>query len=383
MPKPKYSPGAERHQGARGRTGSRWSLFLLLATACRAGPPPTPAELTWRDADGLTALHHAARQGRTGRARLLLDHGAAIDATDRQERTPLHLAAIGGHTRTTRLLIERGAALERRAWFDLTPLHVAAMLGHAQVVDLLLARGAALEATDFYGRTPLHLAADNATVKTLLARGARLGATDHDGRTPLHLVRNEGAAKALVDAGADALATARDGQRPLDMTIAVSEAAPTLLVFPGAGAVRLRGERATLTLEVHNVSAETVREVGLLAESHAALVDVTPASLPAVYPGQIARFALAFARRLEVEPGEHLARLAVVAGGARRVELQLPLDSRRELTPEDQGMIRVGTVRVQAAPEPWQYVAYGSGPLVLLALWLLGRRRTRPAPPET
>jgi ankyrin repeat protein len=47
--------------------------------------------------DGITPLHIAASQGNLPCLRLLLDAGAAVDATDSQNRTPHDLSRIYGH----------------------------------------------------------------------------------------------------------------------------------------------------------------------------------------------------------------------------------------------------------------------------------------------
>ena len=41
--------------------------------------------------------------------RVLLEHGANVDAVNRQEETALHCAARYGHFSTVELLLERGA----------------------------------------------------------------------------------------------------------------------------------------------------------------------------------------------------------------------------------------------------------------------------------
>jgi ankyrin repeat protein len=60
----------------------------LLAAGARVDRP---------DARGETALHWAARHGRTGFAEMLLEHGAARAVRNRDGRTPAALAAFAGH----------------------------------------------------------------------------------------------------------------------------------------------------------------------------------------------------------------------------------------------------------------------------------------------
>ena len=67
-------------------------------------------------------LHHAAGNGLTDIARILLEQGASVDAKAEHNVTPLHSAAFHGHTDTTRLLLERGADPSHPRTNDKTPL---------------------------------------------------------------------------------------------------------------------------------------------------------------------------------------------------------------------------------------------------------------------
>jgi ankyrin repeat protein len=49
-------------------------------------------------ADGLTALHLAAREGQTAVVQLLLDAQANINSADEENETPVYCAAANGHT---------------------------------------------------------------------------------------------------------------------------------------------------------------------------------------------------------------------------------------------------------------------------------------------
>ena len=88
---------------------------------------------------GRTALHHYAGRGDVPNARLMLDHGADLDALDDEYRgTPLAWAARKGHEAMVRFLLGHGAdpALPR----DLppaTPLARARSAGHEEIVAIL------------------------------------------------------------------------------------------------------------------------------------------------------------------------------------------------------------------------------------------------------
>ena len=95
-----------------------------------------------------TLLHPAAIQGHCDVIRLVLAHGATIDAEDIFRETPLHFAARYGKHDAAVLLLERGAQLEVRSSHLSTPLISAARSGHCDMIRLLLRRGANLDARD-------------------------------------------------------------------------------------------------------------------------------------------------------------------------------------------------------------------------------------------
>jgi len=142
-----------------------------------------------------TPLHVAAHEGHTYVARLLLEHGAVVNARDKYGFTPLYYAAGGGHIDIVSILLEHGADVNARDKSGNTPLHYVAMLGKAVVAKLLLEFGADVNARDEEGWTPLHSAAwrGNADVaRLLLEHGADPSIRDKEGKTPLDVAREEG-----------------------------------------------------------------------------------------------------------------------------------------------------------------------------------------------
>jgi ankyrin repeat protein len=160
--------------------------------------------------------------------RLLIAHGADIEARDKEGLTPLHCAAYQGHREIVEFLLAAGVDVNARAVRDpepnsisrenptpddgfatgVTPLHAAAVSGDPCVVEVLLAHGAKIQATNESGATPLHCAVQEAklgVVELLIAKGADVNVEDRGGATPLAdalslgLVRT---AKALIAAGA-------------------------------------------------------------------------------------------------------------------------------------------------------------------------------------
>jgi hypothetical protein len=96
-----------------------------------------PNHMNWHR---FTLLHHMAADGELRKARLLLDHGADIDAIDDEYcSTPLGVAARRGQTGMVELLLEHGAdpVAARALWS--VPLAWAQKKGHHRVAELLRA----------------------------------------------------------------------------------------------------------------------------------------------------------------------------------------------------------------------------------------------------
>ncbi|MDF2714186.1 MAG: ankyrin repeat protein, partial [Paenibacillus sp.] len=110
-------------------TGMDMVKFLLDSGA-------DPNNANWQ---GVSYLHRAAWLGNIPFARLLLEYGAELDATDTEyEATPLGWAAKFGQTEMVRFLLERGAdpgLPANSAWSR--PHAWAKRKGHADIVSLL------------------------------------------------------------------------------------------------------------------------------------------------------------------------------------------------------------------------------------------------------
>lgn len=75
---------------------------------------------------GLTALHHAVRQGNAAAALALIDGGADINEQSASDSTtPLLMATINGHYDLALQLVKRGADVKRESIHGLTPLYAA------------------------------------------------------------------------------------------------------------------------------------------------------------------------------------------------------------------------------------------------------------------
>ena len=114
-----------------------------------------------------SALHVAAGAGHVNAVRLLLQHGASLDARDDCGCTALHCAAQHGHTEVVELLLLAGADVNRQQNEGATSLYLATYFDQAEVVQMLLAFGASQTEADFCGLLPADIAKQNKNLHVL------------------------------------------------------------------------------------------------------------------------------------------------------------------------------------------------------------------------
>jgi len=91
-----------------------------------------------------TPLHMAARRGQSDMVKLLLEHGADIEARNAMRRTPLH-EAVGVSVEVMEILLDWGAQVNAQDRYQMTPLNIATATGYSLGVALLVQRGAAIK----------------------------------------------------------------------------------------------------------------------------------------------------------------------------------------------------------------------------------------------
>lgn len=131
-------------------------------------------DIEFKDSTGQTPLISASK-GRLDAMKLLLEHGANIEAkVDIHGFTPLHVTSVRGDLVAIKLLLEKGANIESKDKDGSTPLVLASKHGKLDSMNLLLEHGANIEQED--GITPLLISAsENGNldeVKLLIKHGA-------------------------------------------------------------------------------------------------------------------------------------------------------------------------------------------------------------------
>lgn len=104
---------------------------------------------------GETALMMASLRGQTTLVQRLLQRGAAVN---RPGWSPLHYAATAPDEAPMKLLLTHGAAVDARSPNGTTPLMMAADYGPSACVDLLLAAGAQVDLKNDLGLTAVDFA---------------------------------------------------------------------------------------------------------------------------------------------------------------------------------------------------------------------------------
>lgn len=168
------------------------------------------ADVNAPQADGMTALHWAARLDDLETAKLLVQANADVSAMNRYGITPLFLACQNGSTAMVELLLAHGADPNTALRGGETVLMTAARTGKIGPVKSLLSSGAVVDAKERKGQTALMWAAADghaAVVEALVEAGADFRASLADsGFTPWFFAARDGridVVRFLLKAGAD------------------------------------------------------------------------------------------------------------------------------------------------------------------------------------
>ncbi len=155
-----------------------------------------------------TPLHYAALYGNAESVRILLEHGADVNARNKSGATPLIYGAYNFDK--TRLLVEKGADVNAKSTGDMTPLLVAVSIhGNTPTVRYLIEKGADVKAIGPLGSDALQTAAikgDTEMVRLLLKKGCDPQKKDMGGFTAFlnaFTDTDQERVRVLLDAGSD------------------------------------------------------------------------------------------------------------------------------------------------------------------------------------
>jgi ankyrin repeat protein len=125
--------------GARVPAVSKWAPYYYFKHEATAKflleQWMDPNHMNWHR---FTLLHHMSAEGEIAKAKMLIDHGADIDAIDEEYRsTPLGVAARRGQIEAVKLLLDRGADPTAAGAPWATSLAWAQAKGHSGIAALL------------------------------------------------------------------------------------------------------------------------------------------------------------------------------------------------------------------------------------------------------
>lgn len=162
----------------------------LVKALLDAGAPPDDSSYLH-----ITPLMRAVTKGWLRTARLLLAHGANVNARSEREGSALVMSTAAYQGEATRLLLHHGAEVNVHDTHGVTPLYSAVCEGSLPVVEMLFARGAKVDPIDRYGETPLIVCLQvnprPDIVKALLAKRADVDHQNRFGRSARSIAKQE------------------------------------------------------------------------------------------------------------------------------------------------------------------------------------------------
>lgn len=175
------------------------------------------------DQNGMSALHHTARNGNYTLCNSIIENGADVNLKDNFGSTALHMATKAHNKDVCDLLISKDAEVNAKDNDGFSPLHIAAMAGHSEFCGLLLKYGAEVNLIDGKGSSPLHIAAqhgNSGVCEILFKYGANPNSINNENMSPLHIAAQNGnneVCMILLKYGANAKAINKEKKTPLNI----------------------------------------------------------------------------------------------------------------------------------------------------------------------
>jgi ankyrin repeat protein len=179
-------------------------------------------------------LHKAVMAGNQRFAKLLIDHGALVDARDAESARPLELAVEYGWLSCARMLVSEGADYKSPTFQGISLLHLAAMSGASNCLKWLLTfMKGEVNTLSTDGFSPIFHVVDYDNAESLPGRlecteilmdhGADVNIQDMDGNTVAHWAANQKQIEILSlilsSPQVDLNVKNHDGQTALDLAI--------------------------------------------------------------------------------------------------------------------------------------------------------------------
>jgi uncharacterized protein len=119
-----------------------------------------PTRVNAYSVDGFQPLGLASFFGHFDVVEYLLQSGAEVNSPSKnsQQVMPLHSSVAGQHLEVSRILLEHGADVNAKQADDFSPLHEAVQNGQVEMVQLLLLHGADRYAQKSDGQSPVAMA---------------------------------------------------------------------------------------------------------------------------------------------------------------------------------------------------------------------------------
>ncbi|EDV90942.1 GH23945 [Drosophila grimshawi] len=269
------------------------------------------------NANGLNALHLAAKDGFVDICNELLKRGIKVDSATKKGNTALHIASLAGQQQVIKQLIQHNANVNVQSLNGFTPLYMAAQENHDACCRLLLGKGANPSLATEDGFTPLavamqqghdkvvavllesdvrgkvrlpalHIAAKKNDVNAallLLQHDQNADIVSKSGFTPLHIAAHYGnvdIAGLLLERGADVNYTAKHNITPLHVACKWGKAAVCLLLLERKARIDATTRDGLTPLHCASRSGH-VEVIQLLLSQHAPILSKTKNGLSALH----------------------------------------------------------------------------------------------------